>query len=224
MVLERKEKRQVHQPGTQVIQRLLMGLLEGFLLFCQLHNGLIQGCHLLYKAQLNRILGCTKRSVVSRSREVILSLCSALEHFSRACCDKTSGNSVKLNEGRFRLDIRKKFWNRLPREVVDVPSLETSKVKLDGALSNLIQLKMSLLIAGSFTIFSSNSFLFASDFASSSLVFSNSSFMLAISFSDSALFSKGLILKNSFIQGQCLTFMNARMLYWMQKMDSLKHN
>ncbi|KAK4811757.1 hypothetical protein QYF61_005325 [Mycteria americana] len=39
---------------------------------------------------------------------------------------------------------------------------------------------------------------------------------------DSALFSKGLILKNSFIQGQCLTFMNARMLYWMQKMDSLK--
>ncbi|KFM11352.1 hypothetical protein AS27_13991, partial [Aptenodytes forsteri] len=49
-------------------------------------------------------------------------------------------------EGRFRLDIRKKFfmlrvvkhWNRLPREVVDAPSLETFKVKLDGALSNLI--------------------------------------------------------------------------------------
>ncbi|RLV99274.1 hypothetical protein DV515_00010041 [Chloebia gouldiae] len=39
---------------------------------------------------------------------------------------------------------------------------------------------------------------------------------------DSALFSKGLILKNSFIHGQCLTFMNERTLYWMQKMDSLK--
>ncbi|KFM02962.1 hypothetical protein AS27_08473, partial [Aptenodytes forsteri] len=51
----------------------------------------------------------------------------------------------KLKGGRFRLDIRKKFftlrvvehWNRLPREVVDVPSLETFKVRLDGALSNL---------------------------------------------------------------------------------------
>ena len=31
-----------------------------------------------------------------------------------------------------------KHWNRLPREVVDAPSLETSKVRLDRALSNLI--------------------------------------------------------------------------------------
>ncbi|KAK4824688.1 hypothetical protein QYF61_017412 [Mycteria americana] len=40
-----------------------------------------------------------------------------------------------------------KHWNRLPREVVDAPSLETFKLRLDGALSNLIELKMSLLIA-----------------------------------------------------------------------------
>ncbi|KAK4826831.1 hypothetical protein QYF61_011639 [Mycteria americana] len=31
-----------------------------------------------------------------------------------------------------------RHWPRLPREVVDAPSLETSKVRLDGALSNLI--------------------------------------------------------------------------------------
>ncbi|KFM09423.1 hypothetical protein AS27_00273, partial [Aptenodytes forsteri] len=55
-------------------------------------------------------------------------------------------NGFKLKEGRFRLDIRKKFftmgmvrhWNRLPREVVNAPSLELFKARLDGALSNLV--------------------------------------------------------------------------------------
>jgi len=41
-----------------------------------------------------------------------------------------------------------KRWHRLPREVVAAPSLETFKARLDGALSNSIYLKMSLLIAG----------------------------------------------------------------------------
>jgi len=31
-----------------------------------------------------------------------------------------------------------KHWHRLPREVVEAPSLETFKTSLDGALSNLI--------------------------------------------------------------------------------------
>ncbi|KAK4830233.1 hypothetical protein QYF61_009300 [Mycteria americana] len=65
--------------------------------------------------------------------------------FTGACSDRTRGNSFKLKEGRFRLDTRKKFfimkvvrhWTRLPR-VVNAPSLEVSKVRLDGALKNLI--------------------------------------------------------------------------------------
>jgi len=76
--------------------------------------------------------------------------------FSRACCNRARGNGFKLKEGRFRLDIRKNFvtvrvgkpWHRLPREAVVAPSLETFKARLDGALSNLIQLKLSLLTAG----------------------------------------------------------------------------
>ncbi|KFQ99164.1 hypothetical protein Y956_03686, partial [Nipponia nippon] len=55
-------------------------------------------------------------------------------------------NGFKLKEGRFRLDIRKKFftmrvmrhWNRLPREAVDAPSLKVFKARLGGALSNVI--------------------------------------------------------------------------------------
>ena len=46
---------------------------------------------------------------------------------------------VLNKDGRFRLDIRRKFftpivvmhWNRLPKEVVDAQSLETFKVRLD---------------------------------------------------------------------------------------------
>jgi len=41
-----------------------------------------------------------------------------------------------------------KRWHRLPREVVDAPSLKAFQARLDGALSNLIWLKMSLLMAG----------------------------------------------------------------------------
>jgi len=65
---------------------------------------------------------------------------------SRACCNRTRSNGFKLREGRFGLDIRKKFftvrvvkhWNEFPREVVEGPPLETFKSRLDGALSNLV--------------------------------------------------------------------------------------
>ena len=56
------------------------------------------------------------------------------------------GNSFKLEEDRFRVDIRKKLfsvrvvrhWNRLPSEVVDVPSLDAYKARPDGILGILV--------------------------------------------------------------------------------------
>jgi len=41
-----------------------------------------------------------------------------------------------------------RHWNRLPTGVVDYPSLAVLKSRLDGALSHLVQWKMSLLMAG----------------------------------------------------------------------------
>ena len=59
----------------------------------------------------------------------------------RECGNRTRENGFKLEEGRFRLDIKNEFfsmrvvrhWNLLPREAVNV-----FKARLDGALSNLV--------------------------------------------------------------------------------------
>ena len=66
------------------------------------------------------------------------------------------GMILNWDKGGFRLDVRRKLftqrmvthWYRLPREVVDAPSLDAFKARLDVAVGSLAWWLVTLPVAG----------------------------------------------------------------------------
>ena len=87
-----------------------------------------------------------------KKRRLQVDLRNAYKYLKGGCqedgvpSDSTRGNGHKLKQRKFQLNMRKNFfplrvtepWNRLPREVVESPSLEIFKTRQDTVLCSLL--------------------------------------------------------------------------------------
>jgi len=71
---------------------------------------------------------------------------AAVRLFCQLTSDRMRCNGLKMHQEKFRLDIKKNFftervvryWNRLPRQVVESPTLEVVKKHVDMALQDMV--------------------------------------------------------------------------------------
>ncbi|KAK4820811.1 LOW QUALITY PROTEIN: hypothetical protein QYF61_007205 [Mycteria americana] len=94
----------------------------------------------LFSLEEWRLRGDLNRALPERRFEVGVGL------FFQVTSDRTRGNGLKLRRETFRLGIRKNFtervvkhWNMLPREVVESPSLEEFKKRVDVAFQDMLK-------------------------------------------------------------------------------------
>jgi len=102
---------------------------------------------------------CTNRTWTLNAYKYLESGCQedGARLFPVVPSDRTRGNGHSLKQRKFQLNMRKNFfplrvmepWHRLPREVVESPSLEIFKTRPDKVLCSLLW--VTLLWQGSWT-------------------------------------------------------------------------
>ncbi|KAK4830728.1 hypothetical protein QYF61_013178 [Mycteria americana] len=97
--------------------------------------------HLFYKERLRELFSLEKRRLWGKLLAVFQYLKGAYKKdgdtpFSKACCIRTRHNGFKLKDGRFRLDIRKKFFTKFSGETLEHVAQRGGRCPIPGNIQD----------------------------------------------------------------------------------------